>query len=126
MAMISQRARRGQVSFHAGQAAEGAVARHYGALGYQLLAERWRGAGGEIDLIVRDADRIVFVEVKKSQTFAAAALRVTPRQMARIHTSASEFLGRLPDGLLTEARFDVALVDGTGAVQLIENAFGGG
>ncbi len=32
----------------------------------------------------------------------------------------------MPDGALTEMRFDLALVDGQGEVRVIENAFDGG
>ncbi|MEP2641312.1 YraN family protein [Roseobacter sp.] len=117
---------RGEMAHHGGQAAEDAVGRHYAGLGFEVVAQRWRGEGGEIDLIVRDAQRVVFVEVKKSRSFAAAAQRLSRGQMTRIYLSASEYLGGLPDGQLTEARFDVALVDGAGAVRLIESAFDGG
>jgi putative endonuclease len=44
--------------------------------------------------------------------------------MDRICASAAQFLDREPAGQLTNVRFDAALVDGTGAIQIIENAFG--
>lgn len=124
MASLTQRASRGQMAHHAGSAAEIAVARHYEALGFRVTEQRWRGAGGEIDLIVEDPDQVVFVEVKQSRSFEAAALRLSQRQRARIFASAAEYLGTLPTGSLTEARFDVALVNGIGEVQILENAFG--
>lgn len=126
MTIAGQRAAKGQMAHHAGSAAENTVARHYRSLGFDVVAERWRGAGGEIDLVAQNPHCVVFVEVKKSRSFEAAALRLSPRQMARIYASAEEYLGNLPAGSLTEARFDVALVDGAGAVRVIENAFGGG
>ena len=46
--------------------------------------------------------------------------------MNRIYASAEEFLGTQPLGSLTDVRFDVALVGGTGDMQIIENAFGHG
>ncbi len=103
---------------HAGLAAEDIVARHYGL---PVAATRWKGPGGEIDLILRDGATVVFVEVKKSRSFAQAAMRLTPRQIARIHASALAFLGGEPDGQRTDCRFDVALVDGTGRVEVIAN-----
>ncbi|MCV3271422.1 YraN family protein [Roseobacter sp. WL0113] len=115
---------RGQVAFHAGHAAEAVVARHYESLGYTVADVRWRGTAGEVDLIVRDIAGLVFVEVKKSDSFDAAAARLTARQMRRIYTAAEEYLAGQPLGSLTEARFDAALVDGTGRVQIVENAFG--
>ncbi len=44
--------------------------------------------------------------------------------MARIYASAEAFLAGEPRGQLTNARFDVALVDASGQFEIIENAFG--
>ena len=114
---------RGQTNYHAGLAAEDSVVRDYTRRGHSELARRWRGRGGEIDLIFREGARIVFVEVKKARSFAEAAERIGPRQIERLFAAATEFLGGQPDGLLTDIRFDVALVDASGAVEIRENAF---
>ncbi|SFJ37456.1 putative endonuclease [Jannaschia pohangensis] len=110
------------MSYHAGLAAEDAVARHYVRLGHRVIARRWRGMGGEIDVIVQSGDDTVFVEVKQSDTHAAAATRVSPRQIGRLFDCAGEFMGTLPDGMNASVRFDVALVDGTGRIEVLENA----
>lgn len=88
-----------------------------------MAARRWRGPGGEIDLILRDGKRIVFVEVKSGATHAAAAERVSLRQAGRIAASASAFLAGEPAGQDTEMAFEVALVDGIGRIEIVENAF---
>jgi len=113
----------GLVSYEAGLAAEAAVARHYVRSGRQITARRWRGTAGEIDLIARDGAEVIFIEVKQSATHALAAQHLTPRQMGRIYASASEFLAGEPAGQGTECRFDVALVDGVGRIEILENAF---
>ncbi len=115
---------RGATAHQAGRMAEAQVARYYAALGLVLHAARWRGAGGEIDLILRDGDGFVFVEVKKSRDLARAAAALGRRQLLRLHAAATEFLGQQPKGLQTPARFDVALVDGQGRVEVIQNALG--
>ena len=107
---------------HAGLAAEEIAARHYEARGARVLARRWRGRGGEIDVIAEAGDETVFVEVKRAATHDAAAWRLGPRQRARLRDCAGEFLATRPAGLLTPARFDVALVDAAGRVRVIENA----
>jgi putative endonuclease len=107
-----------------GDAAERRIAMDYERRGFAVARRRWRGAGGEIDLITRNADGIVFVEVKQSRDFARAAERLGRRQMDRICASAEQFLAGEPGGQLTNVRFDVALVDATGAFEIIENAFG--
>ena len=115
---------RSLVNHHAGVSAEDIVLRNYTARGHQVAARRWRGRGGEVDLILRDASGLIFVEVKKARTFAAAACRLQRRQMDRLIAAASEFVAGEPRGLLTDMRFDLALVDGSGHSRIIENAFG--
>jgi len=114
----------GSVGYHAGRSAEAIAARNYQRRGWRLREERWRGTAGEIDLILEKPGEIVFVEVKKSRDFATAAARLSTRQQGRIYAAAGSYLGLLPTGQDTEARIDVALVDGVGAVEIIENAFG--
>lgn len=114
----------GRRNYRAGLAAEDSVASDYQARGHQIAARRWRGSRGEIDLVAREGDRLIFIEVKKARNFARAAERLTRTQMRRIYGAASEFLAGEPKGQLTPVRFDVALVDGSGQMQVIENAFG--
>jgi putative endonuclease len=123
---IDARHHRGKAAFYAGVAAEKRIAQDYERRGFTVARERWRGKGGEIDLVIRDGAGLIFVEVKQSRDFARAAESLSARQMQRIYRSAEEFLAQEPNGSLTEVRFDVALVDGSGVVQIIENAFGHG
>jgi putative endonuclease len=118
------RALAGHLGFHAGLAAEGAVAAHYLRAGFAIVAQRWRGRGGEIDVIARDGAELVFIEVKKSRDFATAAARLGPRQIARLFDAAAEFMAGEPLGQATPVRFDVALVDGRGMIEVVENALG--
>lgn len=121
--MTGSKAKR-QMCYHSGLSAEQRIAQDYERRGFAVARRRWRGAAGEIDLITRDADGLVFVEVKQSRSFARAAERLSRRQMARIYASAEQFLAGEPDGQLTNVRFDVALVNDAGAFEIIENAFG--
>ena len=86
--------------------------------------QRWRGKAGEIDLIFSKNDETVFVEVKRARDFSQAVERIGPAQMVRIATAAEEYAARLPKGLLSLMRIDVALVNGTGACHVVKNAFG--
>lgn len=124
--MPTSRTHRGAMSFHAGLAAEGRIAQDYERRGFPVARQRWRGTQGEIDLIVEDGDGLIFIEVKQSRNFESAAQRVSQRQMQRIYACAEEYLGTQPRGSLTDVRFDVALVNGYGETQIIENAFGHG
>ncbi len=113
-----------QMCYHSGLSAELRIAQDYERRGFVIARRRWRGAAGEIDLITRDGDDLVFVEVKQSRSISRAAEHLSRRQMARIYASAEQFLAGEPKGQLTNVRFDVALVDHAGAYEIIENAFG--
>jgi putative endonuclease len=118
---VRARQLRGALGYHEGRAAEEQVAQDYRRRGYPVLHQRWRGRGGEIDLIVQDGAALIFVEVKKSRSFDRAIERLTPRQTRRLQDAAAEFLGTQPRGSLTEMRFDVALLNRHGEMRVIEN-----
>lgn len=111
----------GARSYHAGLAAEDQVSRHYVAAGFPLAARRWRGRGGEIDLVHRDGSGLIMVEVKRAATHAIASERLGPRQMRRIWSAAAEYLAGEPCGQDTAVRVDVALVDDQGRIAIVEN-----
>jgi putative endonuclease len=112
----------GARSFRSGLSAEDCVARQYQLAGCVVRARRWRGAAGEIDLIVRDGQVTVFVEVKAARSHALAAERLGARQAARVMRAAEEFVAGDAAGGMAEMRFDVALVDRIGRIEIIENA----
>lgn len=116
---------RGLTNYLAGHAAEASVARHYEDRGIAICARNWRGITGEIDLIGRDGDVIVFVEVKQSRTHDLAATHISQAQIGRIFATVDEFVAGEPKGLLTDVRIDLALVDGLGRIEVVENAFAG-
>lgn len=96
--------------------------RHYLRAGLSIVAERWRGRGGEIDLIARDDSGYVFVEVKSGRDLSVAAGRLSLRQVRRLAAAAEEFLGTVAGGLANPLRFDLALVDRQGRIDIVENA----
>lgn len=101
---------------------------HYERAGREVSEHRWRGRyGGEIDLIARDGDTLIFVEVKKSRSHARAVERLSPRQMRRICISVEEYLMRhpAPANANRQVRFDLALVDEQGQIKVLENAYFG-
>lgn len=118
----TRRESQGRTAYHSGLAAEDQVSRLYDRSGRPVIARRWRGSIGEIDLIAREGATIVFIEVKKSSSHALAAEHLTWSQQQRIMATASEFVGGEPLGQNTDIRFDVALVDAMGRIEIIENA----
>ncbi|PTE15670.1 hypothetical protein C5F44_04690 [Fuscovulum blasticum DSM 2131] len=116
-----RRADRGRMAYLSGLAAEDAVARRYEAAGLPVIARRWRGRSGEVDLVARDGETVVFIEVKSAATHAIAAEYLTRAQYDRIARTVADFVDGEPAGQMTEVRIDLALVDQTGRVEVTEN-----
>jgi len=79
-----------------GHRAEMAAALFLRAKGYRILATRYCIKGGEIDLIARRFDSIVFVEVKLRPTLAEAALAIDANKRRRMSRAAGFWLAANP------------------------------
>lgn len=80
--------------------------------GYAVLARRYRTRMGEIDIICRDGETLVFVEVKArtGRRFGGGAAAITLLKQRRITRMALDFVAR--SGLTAvPCRFDVVVVD---------------
>ncbi|MDB4868456.1 MAG: YraN family protein [Cohnella sp.] len=79
----------------AGAAAELEAARHLVNLGCDIVARNWRCRSGEIDLIARAAETLVFVEVRSRtapQRYGTAIEAVTPRKIRQVRDTAQIYL----------------------------------
>ena len=94
-----------------GRYGERVAERHLVDQGMRVLARNWRCRNGEVDLILRDGDDIVFCEVKtrRSSTFGSPAESIVARKVATLRHLAGRWLadsGEYP----REIRFDVVEV----------------
>lgn len=82
--------------------------------GLRLLRRNFRCRFGEIDLIMREANVLVFVEVRhrSSARFGSAVESVTPRKLRRLLCAARVYLGRHPEFDDCPMRFDLFAIDG--------------
>ena len=119
--LFDDRQHQGHTNYHDGLAAEDSVALFYESNGFPVLARRWRGQGGEIDLICQGPDGLIFVEVKKSRSFDAAAAHLSFAQLHRIALAAEEYIGTEASDPRTPMRLDLAMVDGTGQIETLES-----
>lgn len=96
--------------------------------GYAILERRYRTKIGEIDIVARDGDVLVFVEVKARSggRLGSPAEAVTDSKRRRLAVMASDYLARRRPAATT-CRFDVVAVTISGgdppAVVVIPNAF---
>lgn len=95
-----------------GETGEDLACTELGRRGYAILARRYRSRFGEIDIVARSSQTIVFVEVKTraGDDFGGSAAAVTPWKQRRIAQMAVDYLSRneLHD---QPCRFDVVTVD---------------
>lgn len=92
------------------------------AHGYEIITERYRWRGGEIDIIARDGDYLVFVEVRSrsKELFGLPEETVTLKKQHKILLTAQHYLARHPSAL--PVRFDVVAISG-GRLRLYKDAF---
>ncbi len=88
-----------------------------------MLARRVRTKAGEVDAVAEKAGLVAFIEVKRGATLAGAAYTLSARQRGRLMRGAEILLGEHPEWGTSGVRFDVMLVDATGAVRRVVDAF---
>ena len=91
--------------------------------GYKILAQNYKTKIGEIDIVAKDSDTIVFVEVKDRQTkrFGMPREAVTPYKQNKIRTVATQYL--LAKKLTNaQVRFDVVEILGD-TITHLKNCF---
>ncbi len=94
-----------------GAAAEALAADYLRSRGLTVVTRNYRCRFGEIDIVARDRDAIVFVEVRMrtSAAFGGAAASITPAKRLRMVRAAKHYLATLRDE--PECRFDAILLD---------------
>ena len=95
-----------------GRWAEGLAALYLAAKGYRVLARRFRSGGGEIDLVARRKDILVFVEVKARPAIDDALVAVTPKSRRRIEAAARAFAARHRRYAEDGFRYDIVAISG--------------
>lgn len=108
-----------------GKAAEDLAAAYLAVNGFNVLARNWRCSHGEIDIVARDGDTLVFIEVKarRSDRCGRPEEAVTRSKQERLRTLALGFINATGNSAPTY-RFDVlALNLRENEVVLIKDAF---
>jgi putative endonuclease len=113
-----------------GERGEKFAARYLRRHGYKILVRRFKSRAGEIDIVCRQKDWLVFIEVKtrKSDQYGAPSEAVTREKQKHMSKVALEYL-RLLNNPQIHWRFDIVEVimqDGARKpedIRLIQNAF---
>ena len=121
------RKRKRQRAEQAGRLAEWKIRWVLWCKGYRLIHRRWRCVAGEIDLILRRRNLLVFAEVKYRQHGITDRI-ITPHQQQRISKAAAFFLAKNQRFTTFDCRFDFIAIEpgsrfGFGRIPHIHNAW---
>ena len=110
-----------------GRTGEDLACRELQRRGYAIVARRYRCLAGELDIVARDGQTLVFVEVKtrRGSGFGRAVEAVTAAKKRKISVVAVEYLTR-HNAFAHPCRFDVvAITVGAGGttIDVLQNAF---
>jgi putative endonuclease len=110
-----------------GKTGESIAVKRLTALGYIILEKNFRAKPGEIDIIAKDKETIVFVEVKarRTKSFGNAKYAITPGKQRKISMAALTYL-KQKNMMKNKARFDVVIIHSNSndrTVEIVKNAF---
>jgi putative endonuclease len=110
-----------------GRFGEELASRRLQKLGYKILEKNYRCPLGEIDLVARDGDVLVFVEIKtrKNRPLGEAKEAVHKRKQGQLSRVALAYL-KSKNLWGTKARFDVVAIglgEGKEKIEIIRDAF---
>ncbi|MBN9426957.1 MAG: YraN family protein [Burkholderiales bacterium] len=108
----------------AGDAAEARALAFLQARGLRLVERNVSSRLGEIDLIMREAETLVFVEVRSraSRSYGGAAASVGPAKQRRLQREAQRYMNARYGDRWPPCRFDVFAID-AGEADWIRGAF---
>lgn len=99
--------------------------------GLKLLARNYTTRYGELDLVMRHGDTVVFVEVRHRirSSYGSAAMSITAAKQAKLVQTAQLWLAAHPQHAQRACRFDVVAYDGpseSAKMEWLRNAFEAG
>lgn len=105
--------------YQSGVSGEMQAEAYLNSMGMQLVARRYRGQDGEIDLVMLDGETVVFVEVKARPGSPAGSglMAVTPAKQRRVINAAQAFLMDR-EWMDRPVRFDVVEISRQGVMHI--------
>lgn len=102
-----------------GNKAETTAEQYLLSQGLRALSRNYRCRVGEIDLLMRDTETLIFVEVRyrSNPAFGTPAESITPRKIQRIRKTAEHFLQANRELAYLYVRFDVVAISASAGKQ---------
>ncbi len=94
-------------------------------LGYKILKKNYKRCGGEVDIIARDGEDIVFVEVKTwlHTPYVDLGTAISAAKQKRIQRTAVLYLQDNPEFDGCSMRFDVVLIGADSGIDHLRDSF---
>ena len=104
-----------------GNKGENMAVRYLAGEGFAVLECNWRSGRKEIDIIAKEQDVLVFIEVKsrRNEDYGDARDAVTPRKMRNIISAADAYIKK--HKIDNAVRFDIVTIVGNGDSHKIEH-----
>lgn len=112
-----------QAAYLLGHEAETKAALFLEGQNFKIIARRYKTKFGEIDLIARQDDLVLIVEVKARPTLAEAMDAVSKTAMKRIEAASDIWLAEQSDYHLLSLRYDLIALLADGALHHIDALF---
>jgi putative endonuclease len=106
-----------------GDAAEERASLYLERSGFTIEERNYRTKSGEIDIVARKGEVLVFVEVRSLEVpdFGTPEESVTPAKRRRIVGAARQYLSKVLPSSWREARFDVIAIEGNGDAAVLRH-----
>ena len=106
-----------------GRLGEDAAGEYLASIGYEILERNYETYSGEIDIVARDGETIVFAEVKarKNKRYGRAAAAVTLGKLSHIAKSSAIYMKRHPELKGFHQRIDVIEIYSGGKLEHIKS-----
>jgi putative endonuclease len=108
-----------------GDEKEDLAERYLSARGFELIERNFHCKGGEIDLIMKDGEYLVFIEVRyrENKDFGGALASITPSKQRKIHRAAEYYLLNHFKNSPPPCRIDAIGIEAENTIEWVKNAF---
>lgn len=108
-----------------GDEKEDLAERYLSARGFELIERNFHCKGGEIDLIMKDGEYLVFIEVRyrENKDFGGALASITPSKQRKIHRAAEYYLLNNFKNSPPPCRIDAIGIEAENTIEWVRNAF---
>lgn len=110
----------GFLAYNKGLSAENIAVNYLIKYQWHILHKRFHSPFGEIDIIIKKENWLVFVEVKARKKMYDALTAISPKQQQRLFRAASYYL-EYHQLEIKNIRFDLIAIDQLGQIEHFEN-----